>query len=81
MPGYTTILAITEYWLKFSTKSKEDQHGGIILLQKWFSPNNRISVKFVDNEGKSKGAVNVGGPKREVSSLDGQDVALCTQRQ
>lgn len=33
------------------------------LMRKCFSPNNRISVNFADNEGKSKGAVDVGGPK------------------
>lgn len=35
------------------------------LMQKRFSPYNRISVKFGDNEGNSQGAVDVGGPKLE----------------
>ena len=34
-------------------------------MRKRFSPRNRISVKFADSEGKSEGAVDVGGPKRE----------------
>ena len=38
-------------------------------MRKRFSPNNRISVKFADNEGKSERAVNVGGPKREFLRL------------
>ena len=36
---------------------------------KGFSPNDRISVKFADNEGKSEGAVDVGGPKRKFLRL------------
>ena len=34
-------------------------------MRKRFSPRNQISVKFADSEGKSEGAVDVGGPKRE----------------
>ena len=39
------------------------------LMRKRFSPYNRISVKFADNEGNSEGAVDVGGPKREFLRL------------
>ena len=39
------------------------------LMRKLFSPYNRISVKFADNEGNSEGAVDVGGPKREFLRL------------
>ena len=39
------------------------------LIRKRFSPNNRISVKFADNDGKDEGAVDVGGPKREFLRL------------
>jgi len=39
------------------------------LMHKCFSPNKRISVKFVDNEGESEGAVDVGGPKQEFMRL------------
>ena len=38
-------------------------------MRKRFSPYNRISIKFADNEGNSKGAVDVGGPKREFLRL------------
>ena len=36
---------------------------------KKFSPNNRLSVKFVNNEGESEGAVDLGGPTREFLTL------------
>ena len=39
------------------------------LMQERFSPYNRISVKFGDNEGNSQGAVDVGGPKWEFLRL------------
>ena len=39
------------------------------LQRKRFSPKNRISVKFAKNEGRSEGAVDVGGPKREFLRL------------
>ena len=59
-------------------------------MRKRFSPYNRISIKFADNEGNSEGAVDVGGPKREflrlvvkaaneASSSDRQDVAVYFQ--
>lgn len=35
------------------------------LTRKRFSPLHQISVKFADNEGRSEGAVDLGGPKRE----------------
>ena len=38
-------------------------------MRKRFSPYNRISVKFADNEGNSEGAVDVGGSKREFLRL------------
>ena len=39
------------------------------LGRKQFSPNNRLSVKFADNQGGSEGAVDLGGPKREFLRL------------
>ena len=37
------------------------------LMRKRFSTLHRVSVKFADNEGKSEGAIDVGGSKREFS--------------
>lgn len=39
------------------------------LQRKSFSPFNKLSVKFSDIEGKSEGAVDVGGPTREMCRL------------
>lgn len=39
------------------------------LMRKHFSPNNHISVKFADNEGKSERTVNVDGLKQEFLRL------------
>ena len=39
------------------------------LMRKRFSTLHRVSVKFADNEGKSEGAIDVGGPKREFFRL------------
>ena len=38
-------------------------------MRKRFSTLHRVSVKFADNEGKSEGAIDVGGPKREFFRL------------
>lgn len=39
------------------------------LGQECFSPNNRLLVKFVDDEGESEEAIDLGGPKREFLRL------------
>lgn len=39
------------------------------ILRKQFSPNSVISVKFMDDIGQSEGAVDDGGPKRELFQL------------
>ena len=36
------------------------------LNRKSFSPENKLSVKFTDDIGQSKGAVDMGGPAREI---------------
>ena len=43
------------------------------LGQKSFSPNNRLLVKFVDKEGESEEAIDLGGPKRELLRLAVKD--------
>jgi hypothetical protein len=39
------------------------------LSRKSFSPNNKVSVKFTDDAGKSEGAVDMGGPMKEYFTL------------
>ena len=39
------------------------------LSRKSFSPANKVSVKFTDDNGISKGAVDLGGPMREFFAL------------
>ena len=39
------------------------------LSRKSFSPNNKVSVKFTDDVGKSEGAVDMGGPMKEYFTL------------
>lgn len=39
------------------------------MSHKSFSPANKISVKFTDDAGVSKGAVDLGGPMREFFTL------------
>lgn len=34
-----------------------------------FSPTNKMSVKFTDDYGQSEGAVDLGGPRRELLTL------------
>ena len=39
------------------------------LRRKSFSPENKVSVKFTDDSGTPEGAVDIGGPKRELFTL------------
>ena len=49
-------------------------------MMRKFSPRKRISIKFANSEGKSEGAVDMGGPKKESGILsDQKDVNCCFQ--